>query len=778
MAFKEVSFSVDLDKLDQQLEDQAEQALTDFETSFNARSTVISLGKDPRVSTRKKISAPNLTKIEVLKDGLDNPYIELHWRVPRFDVDAGGIVSFDVYRRRLSKDEIGKEFRGTKRKRNVFSRNSFDMVSKKITRRGKFSEEKKAFTEIDKDLIPAEVLNSNLTELQNSARSRTDYQMHGVKTYTKLASPSPFFGGTDPREISGRIERTVLSRKFEKIGSVNYTRFLAQERKKFVFKTEREFVELSCKDKKVGYGEVFEYYVISIAKDFQQSPRSNVSKVVIENQTPIAPPASLNVFQLSETEVQLRVRADSRDNISNIIIYKRSEDDLSFKRIASVKNINNSAVIVDSTISYGKNNVYRVFVQNIHGVMSEPKEIRFVSTAQRVTPQSRSNSMKIPILTAVQDQNSDYIKITMSSNDASVFYYVLDRRDLTIYERKFSKPSKEGTNYGGDGWESNKFYVNRERQMDSNLAVQRDVFNKFAKESEIIFVDNTVQIGHIYQYRVRGFDLFGNPTPYALSIVKATGKKSIRSPINLNFEILRESPFRVKVVWDDDNLLSKYTADELFEGDPGSKREASKFIYKIQRRRQNETKYVSFPFTVNQFIVDEVAADDALAYEGRFVEEEAVPSRVQNSNVKVSEDRTRPFEMPEFLKENDVYFYRVLAFDEEKNESNYTEEVSVSTLPRISEVVDLKVEVFNAKVVPLVARITWGIEDDKSLPDRWVVERKVDTVRDTFEVIGQAFIDTEFFDRNLTPGNTYVYRMKAIDLLGRESRLVETRLTV
>lgn len=785
---KEVSINLDFEELDKQIEEQRAREQPEEQNSLNVRSTVFTLGKDPRLGTKKQVQAPDLQLLELLKDGVDNPYVELSWRTSRFDVDSGGIVAFNVYRRKLTREEIFKENRDFKKKIRTFSRTAFDRVSRKITKKGKFSCDKKGLYQMRRSLIPQDILNFQAHSLEGQARSKTDFlQPHdtrsglGPRSKPRFSFQPQYFG----RSEKGEFERAIFAKKFKVVGTVSYSQFLKKDQQKFVSVTEREFVDILYQDKEVGYGEVFEYYITSVSEDAKETHRSNVVRILVEDMTSIRPPITFTATQGTENSINLRICLDPRDDIGRVLLYRKSEDEINFKRAGAFTNISDCVSLKDVSVVFGKSYTYRVFAENIHGTLSEPIEIEVPSTVQRITPQSRSNNLKIPILTTVQDQNSDFIKITMSSNDIRVHYYELERRDMTIHEKKFTKPSKLFTGFGGiagqDGWVSNKFFVNRDSDpilLGETELKSLDYFNQVAKEKEIIFVDNTVESNHIYQYRVRGFDLFGNASPYKLSLIRATGKKSIRSPINTRFQILRGSPLRVKVLWDDDNLSTEFSASEIFEGDQETLREPAKVIYKIQRRRRNEIVHQSFPLTANQYVIDETPAPDAITFSAKrqediFTNEENIESDEEFSNVFV-----RAFGVPEFLSENDIYYYRIAAVADNGDVSNFTEEVEFSTLPELSAPINIKTEVLNSRVRPLVGKLTWGVEFDKSHPDRWIIERKFDTDNDTFEVIGQAYINPEFFDKDLEVSNTYVYRIKSVDLIGRESIYFEARLTV
>ena len=135
------------------------------------------------------------------------------------------------------------------------------------------------------------------------------------------------------------------------------------------------------------------------------------------------------------------------------------------------------------------------------------------------------------------------------------------------------------------------------------------------------------------------------------------------------------------------------------------------------------------------------------------------------------------FTFPPFLESSDIYFYRIAAIDESRNESNFTEEFEVSTVPSLSDPLSFKVELLNKRVRPLLVRLSWNIDSTKVRPDRFIIEKKIDVLNDVFQVVGEAFIENEFLDKDIESGNNYIYRIKGVDLLGRESQVFEARLS-
>ena len=781
---KEISISVDLDELERQLDEQLQDEEVN-EGENKIRSTVFSFGKDPRLASAPQVSTPDLVRLEIMKDGLDNPFVELNWRISRSDVDAAGVIGFNVFRRRIDPSENVSETFARKQSLGFLSRRSFDRISKKTPRRGRFSSERKSITNIRRSLVPKDILNANLHSLEAAAQSRYGSFFSLTKENRQNRSfENPINNLEESLSRRGKFENFFAARKFEKLSYVDYSKFLAKEKNKFVFVTDREFVDLSFRDKKIGYGEAFEYYVSSVTSTSQDGPHSNSVKVEIIDLSPIRPPKGLTAKQLNENEVEVSVMIEPQDDISLVHIFRKDENDIDFEKIVSTENVRDIVSLVDHSVKYGGRYTYRVFLENIYGTISQPRSIDFESSVQKITPQSRSNNLKIPILTAVQDQNSDFIKITISSNDPNVSYYELERKDLTIHERRFAVPSKNATNYGGTGWITNKFFVDRNSQaVEEDLVDAKDVLNRRTIENEIVFIDDTVTADHIYQYRIFGCDLFCNKSSYALATVRASGKRELRSPVNLRAEVLRGNPYRVKITWKNDNEASIYEKNELFEVDSTLTPANVKTLYRLQRRKKGEKRYLSFPLTANNFVIDEVPTNDAVDFDGKKTSQivsEPIERVTVNgeSTTLLDRDVRRPFQIPDFLSENDIYFYRVAAVGDKNQDSNFTPELEVSTLAELSKPVEFSVTVLNTKVFPLVGYLSWSTEISKARPDHWVIERKFDVDNDTFEVIGRSYLESEFFDRDLDLGDTYVYRIKSVDTLGRESEFVESRLTL
>jgi hypothetical protein len=722
---------LDVDAFQKQILDQTTK---DFQPP-QVKSSIIVLGKDKRTDARNQLMFPSFMFIELLKDGIDNIFTELKWRINRLSVEGGNVIGFNVYRKRYTTEEVQNDPDFGFLVFNAFNARSFARLSDKITKKGKFGEEKKAISFIKRGDIDPLILNNNL-----------------INDLSRNSAPNSTISAL------GEIESILTSAKFEKIAYVDYSNFTLQQQRKFVLVKTRDVVDLTYIDKKVGYNEVFEYYITCVTKDSQESAPSNSIKVFIQDPSPVFPPLDVTVKQLNPTSINLQIVIDSKANIGKALIFRRSDDEHQFTLLDEVDNVSDSITMVDDTVSFYKTYTYRVFLQNIFGFFSEPKEVKLFSNVQKITPQSRFNNLKIPVFSVTQDQNFRAARIVISPNDTSVSYYEIKRRDLTTKERKFSVPSKLETNYGGNGWQTNKFFITKRNvvKQNSDVVLTTSMY-------EIVFLDDAVALDHIYQYQIRGYDLKGNATSYQLADVKIQNVLTSRTPINLFFTVLRNNPFRVKISWTDDNIST-----------------SGKKLYKVQRRKKTSTIYESFPLTENNFLIDEVATDDFIEFITRKINDNF--TNLENKPNPTSVIK-RPFGLPEFLQPNEVYYYRFASISEEsevenetQEQSSFSEEFEVSTLATISEPFNFSAVVFPEKITPLSVKLKWSLDESSLRPDHWIIERKTNERNDVFTIAARVYFQTECFDRNLKVDTDYIYRITSVDIFGNRTTSVETRL--
>ena len=124
------------------------------------RETIFSLGESPQVLIENRIVSPNIFNSEILLDGLKNLYTYLEWRVERTYIDSGEIIGFNIYRKEIKTDTKPETI------------DTFNKMTYGSTRTGKFSADRKVISNVDRGLIPKEILNNNLSLEEQNARAR------------------------------------------------------------------------------------------------------------------------------------------------------------------------------------------------------------------------------------------------------------------------------------------------------------------------------------------------------------------------------------------------------------------------------------------------------------------------------------------------------------------------------------------------------------------------------------------------------------------------------
>lgn len=587
------AFSLNLSKVSGVLKALAESKQKEKKPSV--RSTVFTFGSDARVSSLQ-LSTPDLFLVELLKDSLNQLFVRINWNIPRFDIDSGKVIGFNVYRKKT------KTFFDEK-----LSQNQFSKLTRNLGRNGKFSEGKKGINNVKRGMINLNILNSKLAEKQGS--------LDAVGGLGVLESGRSLSLGREKIDISSQIIDNFV-KGFEKIAFVNFSNFLEKQKQKQVFVQDVSNISLLYDDKTVGWGEEFEYYVSAVSSNFDETFQSDVVNVLVEDSTNISEP-NIAMKQIDQTKILLNIIFKIEDQIDNVIIYRLDEDDGAFKRVKEFSDVpKNSVEFLDEKTRVGKKYIYRVFLENIHGVLSSPKEITvFSSTGLQ---KSRSNSLKIPAFHALQQKNA--ASLTINPNDVRILFYRIDRRDLSIFESKFIVPGRDTNGYGDNGWSTNQLFYDR------------------INPQPIIFVDDTVLSGHIYQYQIVGIDRFGNQTSSSYQTIE---------------------------------MLKEEKEERLFLSD----------------------------------------------------------------------------------------------------------EIKEVTEKELSLPIEFVAVIENIKLRPIVIRLSWNTENNKTDPDHFVIERKIDNANDVFITIGKSYFKNEFFDRTVKGGKSYIYRIKSIDILGRETKFVETRIS-
>jgi hypothetical protein len=196
--------------------------------------------------------------------------------------------------------------------------------------------------------------------------------------------------------------------------------------------------------------------------------------------------------------------------------------------------------------------------------------------------------------------------------------------------------------------------------------------------------------------------------------------------------------------------------------------------YRVQRRRIGDIQYLSFPLTPNKFLIDEESALDFVSFDEKGVQKDLTETTgsVRDSAL------ARPFGIPAFMQHEQKYEYRVSAVTTGDLSSDYSETTSVIAQASISDPLNFQAAVLNPRFIPAVVQLTWNVDELRAHPDHWRIERRVNIPSDSYHVIGNAYLDSEFFDRTSQPGNQYVYRIRSVSASGVESNVSEITIGV
>lgn len=800
-----ITKALQLTELAQQQQAQSSEINVFEDGAFKIVS--VSLGTDVRVGSTPALQPPIIINGEIDLDGLNNPYIVLNCNIPTTVLNGADIISFYIYRKKVAAEDLGQQV-------EAFAKADFDMIGNGATETGQFSADRKAQFQIDSSLAPIVSTNTNLFTLQQ------------VSTAQSISQPSlQVEAGTS---IAANLDATFI-----KIAEVNYAQYQANAQLKQVYVTNTATSSFSYTDVTVQYGAGYQYCVSSYSSNSTESAKSQVVSAVVLDLKPINQPLSLNVKQIIDTEIQITGTVQASDLIKNVYLFKRDSQSASaFELIAANPPSHNGFSFTDSDqLIYGHTYVYRILLENIFGVVSEPIESSILCSGQNVIPKSRSHNLALPIVLATPDSTLDGIKVTVYPNDPKVIYYNLDRRNLTQKEKVFAIPG----NPMGDFWQTNQFPVvalSSSSSINSSTLVSASLSNSLLPQSNFLtfanpiqFTDTFIQDQNFYQYRVAGVDIFGNTTSYGFASLAADFVDPLRAPVNLSVEVLRQNPFRVKISWTDDNLmalsednnsseqqylslalqalnLNQSQIDYLndFISASGSANldltsalqsynltstqiqniqnqisnltvatNTYKFI--LQRRQYGQSVYEQFPLTQDFYVIDDAPCLDPVPFStgSRTDTFGSLSSSAQN----VSASIVRPFNLPEFLSNEQVYEYRVAVQSLSGAMSPFSDSVSILCSANISQPTNLSASVLNPNFTPVVVHLQWGVDSLQSFPDHWQIERKTTAPTDGYIVVGNAYLSTEYFDRGLQLGTGYMYRITSISVTSVQSEPME-----
>ena len=540
-------------------------------------------------------------------------------------------------------------------------------------------------------------------------------------------------------------------------------------------------------DKTIEYGKAYAYYVVSVDSRMIESIRSKLSRLKVEVLIVPDAPESIDICsngvvvsisilhrdnKIEKFEIYRKSSAGENDNYLTQTINGstgyivdseiRSKLKNGFVQIGEVLNSTmGTNSFIDRDVIDGNVYTYRVYSVDIYGnKSSEPltKEI-IVGDSLGIVP---------PTLIVEQDAKSTFMRITMGVDDDRIVALFLSRRDITINQQVFTVPNQPSRFLNGMSTS-----ISRINDLGS-IVPDQDSWNGFFYNDghDSRFIDTLTVIDHMYQYMLYGVSRDGRKTSCVFSAPKSiTRRHSIESPLNLRATM---SSSILKIEWDQlDNSVSPY---ELIGDRDVLNKTKSRIIYQVERKPLGSGDWQKFPLTDNKYI------------------DETIGTGLKRSDT-----------LPKELEKDSTYIYRVASYQSGGYISNYSDMLRVSTKKDVLAPLNFKVSYQDINVSPFFVSLSWDDASGSTDVDRWSIERaeinnfvassidmsdpnvlskmiflklsdiyaessrfrsRDSDMLDSDTNISRSTTDTlkgkrHFIDRDVSFGNTYVYRIMA-----------------
>ena len=571
-----------------------------------------------------------------------------------------------------------------------------------------------------------------------------------------------------------------------------------------------DLTEFFFADDSVSYGGGYKYFIVSINDQMVQSVRSTVVDAIVEalrvpprpttvtatsdqksiSLTMIVDDQLVEKFEIHRLDLGRNPKSATKAEVisgqAGFAVEQtiREVAQNNFLLVGEVLNGQKSgASFLDTDVVPGTPYIYRVYSVDVFGNKSEsPFEINaYVSDRSgQIIP------LKAPSILAEVDETSKKIKITFSSNEPTIQRIRLERLDMTAGENEFSIPSSPSRVILGTGRSplKNRLSLRGELLTDYDPSTAWLGFFQNTGAAQV-FVDRSVQFDHVYQYRAYGEDRYGNKSSIAMTAPLLVNRKPlISSPVNLQAVVTWDSSFviqGVKLVWSPGSL-DVSAADKL--GNQQTLAQSSvRTLYQVQRRADGQETWENFPLTEKLELFDAVEGVDG---------------------------DVAPNFRPSFLKLNKMYHYRVQALQAGDFISNFTVATPTFTGFKASVPSDFVLRTPSTYRRPFFIMLNWGTPPISGIIDRWDIERaevnnfaavklnlnnpesfnqisyrsfksvyressrfsgrESDMVNNSEDVNTNVVVGQHYLmDTQVDFGNTYFYRIRAVDTGGNAS---------
>jgi len=571
-----------------------------------------------------------------------------------------------------------------------------------------------------------------------------------------------------------------------------------------------DFVFYEFMDQTVEFGKGFKYFLTSVDNDMVESVRSPIVNVTIEGIRIPERPKSATTFRVSNG-VSINVVVDDQ-MVEKFEIFRKEENSSNDESVIS-RNVSdfNGFNVGESLSSYSKNGFvkigeslnglagqggtfydvtarpgrtyeYRIYSVDVFGNKSEsPLTKKFF-----VNDPMKPNELLKPTMTVEVDSNTKKARLTFKCSDERVKTLFLGRRDLTLCQNAFTVPSQTNAlKFGNSAFgESNYYYEDIVLRGENKDVSWTGMFENSLKA--MTFIDLTSKLDHVYQYRLHGVDSFGNVTSFEMSkTILISNRPTLDTPVNLTAQTILGSNFSlnsVRLTWNDAN--QDFSSEDNVGSQNALADTSVRTLYQLERRKLGQERWDKFPLMSGNFFVDQV---------------------VQFGTVDVA-----PSFRPSFVQENNTYAYRIKSVQTGSFISNFSDEVNVfAGLPAV-EPTNFVIKFSDIRVRPFFVVLNWNTPNNSGVIDQWEIQRvavnnfaanglsaygELDFSNLDFEDFRIVFRESSRFtseqldssrnmssslfvgqhymqDTDVSFGNTFVYRIRAVGVSGDSSNWV------
>lgn len=636
--------------------------------------------------------------------------------------------------------------------------------------------------------------NSALISIANADRS----VLEDVRFYTNQRSMTPVQQLAEPLVVAKRqglnvLQGSSVGKRPVVIETGNSAGFYEVARLPIASaRRVGAYAEIDYWDASVVYGSGYTYYVVAVAEDGRESPRSRMVKVdVVRFQPPSAPSVQYGVIAgrprftmscsgsfLDHVEIfrkggrvpeSVRVLSTGRAMVDDAAPVRT---DLGFYHIGDVGlGSDRSAVYVDQDVSDGQALEYRFYAVDSFGAKSQTP----FSCSLVLPDHGQVIPLALPSITAEQAPGGRVVNVTVSCDDPRIESFAIGRRELISGELSFRQPSTPDLFTLGTPLSA--------KRAGSRVGPHLSQFSRRAwlgvlpaVSGVASFQDLSVQFDRTYQYAVTAIDVRGNRTSAVPSrYVPVSVKPVSDAPVSVSGSVITDrdsgEPVGVLLTWDVGTL--DFSPNDLIGDQDVLAATSVRSVFQVERREVGRSSWESMPATTSSHFIDEVSR------------------------------RRAPKYRPPFAISNATYDYRVIAMQSGAYVSTHTDPVRVIVAPDLAAIPAVWLRSTPTALRPIQIAVSW--QYNGTFIDGWEVERAVTnkvfgsrifsmdsaearglSYRQIAEVMRESsrghgisvdprvdpliFVGNRFYlDQDVDMANSYFYRVRSFDSSGRFS---------